>query len=65
MFESEALVATWAVVFGTWLCVPVDVGNAFGLGYRCSYAKRQAILLEHLSLRRRAIVPDKDRGQKI
>lgn len=46
VFETEALVAAWAVVLGTWLCIPVDVGNACGLGYRCSYHARQAILLE-------------------
>lgn len=37
VFETAALVAAWAVVLGTWLCGPVDVGYAFGLGYRCSY----------------------------
>ena len=46
VFETEALVAAWDVVLGTWLCVPVDVGNACGLGYRCCYHERQAILLE-------------------
>lgn len=48
VFENYALVAVWAVVWGTWLCSPVDVGNAFGLGYRCSYTKRLAIVLEAL-----------------
>lgn len=33
VFEHDALVAAWAVVLGTWLCGPVDVGNAFVLGY--------------------------------
>ena len=61
VFEPEALVAAWAVVLGTWLCGPVDVGNAFVLGYRCSYTKRLAIVLEAPFFRRLAIVPDKDR----
>lgn len=52
VFEPDALVAAWAVVLGTWLCVPVDVGNAFVLGYRCSYHARQAIVLEALFFRR-------------
>ena len=52
VFEPEALVAAWAVVLGTWLCGPVDVGNAFVLGYRCSYHARQAIVLEVLFFRR-------------
>ena len=52
VFESEALVAAWAVVWGTWLCGPVDVGNACGFGYRCSYLERQAILLEAPFFRR-------------
>ena len=52
VFESEALVAAWAVVWGTWLCGPVDVGNACGFGYRCSYHARQAIVLEALFFRR-------------
>ena len=52
VFEPEALVAAWAVVLGTWLCGPVDVGNAFVLGYRCSYHARQAIVLEALFFRR-------------
>lgn len=46
VFEIEAWVAAWAVILGTWLCGSVDVGNAFVLGYRCSYHARQAILLE-------------------
>ena len=52
VFEPDALVAAWAVVLGTWLCGPVDVGNAFVLGYRCSYHARQAIVLEVLFFRR-------------
>lgn len=48
VFETEALVAAWAVVLGTWLYGPVDAGNACGLGYRCSYTKRLAIVLEAL-----------------
>lgn len=48
VFEPEALVAAWAVVLGTWLCGSVDVGNACGLGYRCSYTKMLAIVLEAL-----------------
>ena len=46
VFESEALVAAWAVVWGTWLCGIVDEGCTCGLGYRCSYHARLAILLE-------------------
>ena len=52
VFEPDALVAAWAVVLGTWLCGPVDVGNACGFGYRCSYLERQAILLEAPFFRR-------------
>ena len=64
VFEPDALVAAWAVVLGTWLCGPVDVGNACGLGYRCSYHARQAIVLEAPFFRRLAIVIVKDRGLK-
>ncbi len=46
VFEPDALVAAWAVVLWTWLCGSVDAGNAYGLGYRCSYHASQAILLE-------------------
>ncbi len=64
MFDIEAWVAAMSVVLGTCLCGPVDVGNAFVLGYRCSYTKRLAIVLEAPFFRRLAIVPDKDRELK-
>ena len=64
VFEPEAWVVAWIVVLGTWLCGSVDAGNAFGLGYRCSYTKRLAIVLEALFFSRWAIVPDKDRELK-
>ena len=54
VFEPDALVAAWAVVWGTWLCGPVDEGCTCGLGYTLaidfSTTKGRLLYWRHLSL---------------